>query len=496
MIMRTSFCMLLMLVPTLAGAQTSSPFPPPEEKYGLYVVNAGAGLDTGCTFRGGGPLVISLDVPATMNPNELDADGTLTDPSKLIDTGVIGSRAKISFPVFDIDDDANPPGVAPEIDHISFNGERVTMLSGQNNTWTNDSFRIDIGKVRFNTTNEIRIDIDQGNVGNIEAWCMSVDWVSIGFDAAYPFVLAHGIDSSAAAWQGVIDVMDASGVLYTRFSVTPNGSVANNGSELKDLIAPFLENVKAKKVNIIAHSKGGLDSQMLAKLAPPDFEVSSLSTLSTPHLGSVVADISLLQRIQADININTGNDPGGYAADFVNRGLAGMVSGFGVGPQPPGLDDLTTQAATAAIAAGNRGNVANTFTIGADAGPRCSGVPSDEQIAPLADAAPFGTGFYVNDTLRAAYGAICTLASAVEVGVDTQIVVRFVGLTPVPILITTLTYSTVETAMPQPNDVVVGVRSANPGYGTPLGNNAFINHSEVINDPNLQKILDRVIPLR
>jgi hypothetical protein len=69
-------------------AATTSPFQPPEEKLGTYVIDSGSGLDTGCTYRGGGPLSIKLKVPATMNPQELNSDGTLKDPSKLIPESV------------------------------------------------------------------------------------------------------------------------------------------------------------------------------------------------------------------------------------------------------------------------------------------------------------------------------------------------------------------------------------------------------------------------
>ncbi len=483
-----------------ARAQTSSPFEPPAEKLGLYVVNEGSGLDTGCTFRGGGPLVIQLNVPATMNPEELNDDGTLKDPNKLISNKVIGAVAKISFPIYDIDDKADTTGggFAPEVDEIYFNGELIKTLSGINNTWVNDSFVVDIGKVKFNKPNEIRIDIDTANVGNGEYWCMAVDWVAIEFDAAYPFVLAHGIGAHKDTWDedkapGVLQAMDNSGVLYERFSTpNPNGSVEDNAKFLKTKIKDFLDRVKADKVNIIAHSKGGLDAQFLAKLSPPDFEVLSLSTMSTPHRGSVVADLQLLQRQSVNIYVNNGQDPNGFAQQYVTKGLAGFANRHGVGPQPPGLEDLTTQAARDAINARIRGNVPNTFTIGADAGPQCSRQPTDEEIAPMVDDAPFGTKWYAENAMRLAYQAICNFVSAVDLGTKTDVYYTPQG----PIVITTLTYSTVTSATQQPNDIVVGIRSANPGWGTSLGNNNNTNHSEIKTGANVQQLLDRTIRLR
>jgi triacylglycerol lipase len=290
---RLSFVLFGVPCSAFTFAQTTSPFPPPDQDLGKYVVNSGSGLDTGCTYRSGGPLIIKLEVPATMNKKALNADGTLQDPAKLIADKVIGSTAKISLPAYDIDDKAVTNGYAPEVDRMYFNGEFIKTLSGFNNTWVNDSFSVDIGKVRFKSestpsaVNEIRIDIDTAN--SYEYWCMAVDWVGIEFDAAAPYVLAHGIAADAGTWEaaaapGVLKAMDDSNVLYTRFSTAnANGSVAANAMDLKSKVQGFVDTVKSKKVNVIAHSKGGLDSQALALLAPPDFEMLSLSTLSTPH---------------------------------------------------------------------------------------------------------------------------------------------------------------------------------------------------------------------
>ena len=50
----------------------------------------------------------------------------------------------------------------------------------------------------------------------------------------------------------------------------------------------------AKHAHLVAHSKGGLDvREFLASTIPPNFGVLSLTTLSTPHHGSVGADYAL-----------------------------------------------------------------------------------------------------------------------------------------------------------------------------------------------------------
>ncbi len=500
---RTCVTLVWAGVSAWAGAQTSSPFPPPEQDMGKYVKNSGGGLDTGCTFRSGGPLVVRFTVPSPVNKTQLNGDGTLKDPAAMVAAKVVGQRAKISFPVFDIDDKAVVEGIAPEVDRLSWNGEFIKTLAGFNNTWVNDSFEVDISKVKFasaenpGVVNEFRIDIDTANSDG-EYWCTSVDWVGIEFDAAFPFVLAHGIGAGSDTWDeatatGVLATLDEAGVLYDRYS-TPNknGSVGQNAVFLKGRIATFLDTVKAKKVNLIVHSKGGLDSQMLATISAPAFEVLSLGTLSTPHRGSVVADLTLLQRAVASIYINNGQDPNGFAQQFADSTVAGFASGFGAGPQPPGLNDLTTQAALNAINAGVRGNVANTFTIGADAGPNCSRAPTNGEIDPMNPVSGIPLiGGYTYNALRLAYQSICVYSSAVQLSF--QILPSFNPNAPP---VTVLTYQTVLSAGARPNDIVVALNSANPGWGTPLGNQASINHSTVKNASNVRKILDKSIKLR
>ncbi|CDO92778.1 unnamed protein product [Kluyveromyces dobzhanskii CBS 2104] len=61
------------------------------------------------------------------------------------------------------------------------------------------------------------------------------------------------------------------------------------------------------KVNLIAHSMGGLDCRyLISKIPNKNFEVSSLTTISTPHHGSEMADyvVSLFNDISQSFDIN------------------------------------------------------------------------------------------------------------------------------------------------------------------------------------------------
>lgn len=530
-------------------AQSTTRYPIPEEDHlGYYSIDSGPGLDTGCSFRSEGPLVINLPVPVTLNPIHLNSDGTIKKEmiEKLIENKVVSERAKIELPVWDVDSDANVAGIQPEINKVYFNGKYKYTLAGGNDLWFKQSFYVDIGEVRFGQDNIIKVEIDTANSG--EYWCTAVDWVSITFDAAYPYVLAHGIDAGEDTWtwqtgnklddgdycdneydtantvqtalreRGVlckvffIDGEQAKGECAEKDSFSgekktgKHGTAACNAKELKQKIAKFLKPLKAKKVNIIAHSKGGLDSQELAKISAPEFEIATLSTLSTPHLGSVVSDMQLMQQMKNTTYILKGNDPYGYAKQYVEKTLAGTASGYwGKGPQLPGLKDLTTQQATAAYNAGTRGNVPHSYTIGADAGPKCSRAPTNSEIYPVVGMwTNLGTLNYANNLMRLAYQALCRYSSVVNLGTKYKILPRVIGTpggpgglgAPIPIpQEKLLTYQVnplqaIEVVKNQGNDIVVSTLSANPewkGYAS-VSNPPYTNHTTIKNGNFIKRI--------
>src|SRR5215204_1043341 len=66
----------------------ASPFPTPTPTDNRFIVDTGyAGLDTGCTYRSQGSLKFKIAVKRYVGPT--NADGTLSNPQKLKDNGVI-----------------------------------------------------------------------------------------------------------------------------------------------------------------------------------------------------------------------------------------------------------------------------------------------------------------------------------------------------------------------------------------------------------------------
>lgn len=109
----------------------------------------------------------------------------------------------------------------------------------------------------------------------------------------YPIILVHGIalkETKFIRAFGKIEytLKEAGYDVYTA-GTDGFGTIESNAEQLKEIILGVLDSTGAEKVNIIAHSKGGLDSKyMITRLDMAD-KVASLTTLCTPHRGSAIA---------------------------------------------------------------------------------------------------------------------------------------------------------------------------------------------------------------
>ncbi len=288
----------------------SSPFRPPDEEDTQFLVDRGGGLDTGCTYRSGGPLRINVRVKRYVG--QVGGDGTLADAAGLVQRGLISPKAKIILPVFDIDVNG-APGVPPEVDRISFNGHALGSLTGDNNIWKLNSFEVPIEWVKFPARgssgaptpadNEIRIDIDQAS-GSAQNWCMSVDWVQLQFGAIAPILLVHGTNAQADSWEPNFTTFFANSRAPWSYDINleANGSILANGRQLSGRVRELAATFGAKKVHIIGHSKGGLDTRAYLNnhYDPNTVKVLSVYTLGTPHHGTIVSDIAVARRTTTD----------------------------------------------------------------------------------------------------------------------------------------------------------------------------------------------------
>lgn len=111
----------------------------------------------------------------------------------------------------------------------------------------------------------------------------------------YPVILVHGLmlrqSKRFRAFGRIEKVLDEAG--HNVYVATHDGfgSIETNAEQLKVYIENVLAETGAEKVNLIAHSKGGLDSKYLITNLGMEEKIASLTTLSTPHRGSAIASL-------------------------------------------------------------------------------------------------------------------------------------------------------------------------------------------------------------
>ncbi|MCL2209637.1 MAG: hypothetical protein FWC19_06115 [Treponema sp.] len=113
----------------------------------------------------------------------------------------------------------------------------------------------------------------------------------------YPVILAHGILGSdknkySHYWGRIPDVLINNGITVFYGNTDALGSIESNAEMLKETVDMVLMITNSEKVNIIAHSKGGLDSRYFIWKYDYGDKVASLTTVSTPHYGAALADMA------------------------------------------------------------------------------------------------------------------------------------------------------------------------------------------------------------
>ena len=113
----------------------------------------------------------------------------------------------------------------------------------------------------------------------------------------YPIILVHGLGMRDTffmkSWGRIDKVLRDQGYTVYKSHADAFGSVKTNAAQLKLEITAVLEANGTDKVNIIAHSKGGLDARYMIRELGMAPRVASLTTLCTPHRGSPIASFIL-----------------------------------------------------------------------------------------------------------------------------------------------------------------------------------------------------------
>lgn len=120
----------------------------------------------------------------------------------------------------------------------------------------------------------------------------------------YPILLVHGVFFRDFRffnyWGRIPCALKQNGAVLYYGSQQSAASVASCGQELAERIRAIVQETGCEKVNIIAHSKGGLDSRYAISACGMSPYVATLTTINTPHRGCIFADY-LLEKIPAKV---------------------------------------------------------------------------------------------------------------------------------------------------------------------------------------------------
>ncbi len=110
----------------------------------------------------------------------------------------------------------------------------------------------------------------------------------------YPVVLIHGTGFRDRRWLNywgrIPGTLIKEGAVIYYGNQDAWGTVENNADTVKKNISTVLDETGCEKVNLIAHSKGGLEARYLISTLGMAEKIASLTTIATPHKGSKTVD--------------------------------------------------------------------------------------------------------------------------------------------------------------------------------------------------------------
>ncbi len=120
----------------------------------------------------------------------------------------------------------------------------------------------------------------------------------------YPILMVHGVFFRDFRyfnyWGRIPKALETNGARVFYGEHQSAAAVVTSGQEIAARILKIVAETGCDKVNIIAHSKGGLDCRCALHLAGVAEHVATLTTVSTPHRGCEFADYLLTKIPQAE----------------------------------------------------------------------------------------------------------------------------------------------------------------------------------------------------
>jgi pimeloyl-ACP methyl ester carboxylesterase len=118
-----------------------------------------------------------------------------------------------------------------------------------------------------------------------------------------PVLLIHGYASDASVWETWEQLLRNDNITFraVTFDNDPRtlvnedkcGTAVDHASELNQIVEDFKRDTGAEKINVVAHSKGGLDARVYLANDLSNNDVENLIMIGTPNLGSPLAIGSL-----------------------------------------------------------------------------------------------------------------------------------------------------------------------------------------------------------
>ena len=225
----------------------------------------------------------------------VNIDRAVGDVPTLIQQGFIDTLAIIHVALFDADGFAN--------NRLSVNGHMLKQpIVSPNCLWQVHSDTIPVRWLKFPDKgqhgqapdpeeNRVRIDIELG--ASQPGYCLSVDWVAIEIKVARPLLFVHGILDGSGTWIPTYapGIEEATGLPFLNnlsMQPPPIGLIQDNAVKIGDRVEQLKIETGSDKVNLICHSKGGLDARHYAGLSD---DIEQIVQIGTPNCGAPLASL-------------------------------------------------------------------------------------------------------------------------------------------------------------------------------------------------------------
>jgi pimeloyl-ACP methyl ester carboxylesterase len=111
-----------------------------------------------------------------------------------------------------------------------------------------------------------------------------------------PVLLIHGYKSGPEVWDKWLPELEKEGIKAkaVHFPIDDDcGSSESHAQQLDTIVQRFKTETRADKINVVAHSKGGLDTRLYLANDLSNDDIANLIMIGTPNLGSPLATASL-----------------------------------------------------------------------------------------------------------------------------------------------------------------------------------------------------------